>query len=97
MIKVTFKKPQEMLFHLGKDNRFITNQLDYRFLSRSDTLILYAMDELRMIKSIQFGCESEMVPKREDILKKLGISKKQDELNQIEWSKSIEHVKPTDL
>lgn len=40
---------------------------------------------MSQIKSITFGCPSELVPSREEVLTQLGITKEQDEANQKEW------------
>jgi len=64
----------------------ISNQTFDLFLDR---IVSYSGKKFftSKIKSVTFGCPSELVPDRSEILKQLGISQQEDEQNQIKWSK----------
>lgn len=89
MIKIEFKEVMPTI--LDGD---ISNQTFDLFLDR---IVSYSGNKFftSKIKSVTFGCPSELVPSRESVLKQLGITKVQDDAFQAKYS--IEHVKPTDL
>ena len=80
MIKIEFKEATRMAvkeYHPVCTVKSIYKLNEY--LSKSYMILT--------IKSVSFGCASELVPSRSEVLTQLGITKEQDEANQIEWSK----------
>jgi len=79
MIKIEFKEAMPTI--LEGD---ISNQTFDLFLDR---IVSYSGKKFftSKIKSVTFGCPSELVPDRSEILKQLGISQQEDELFQEQY------------
>jgi len=93
MIKIEFKEAQR---HILDGNGIISTyskDMYFEYPNIKTRLIRKWFDD--SINSVSFGCASELVPSRSEVLNQLGISKEQDDSMQLKHS--IEHFKATDL
>jgi len=76
MIKIEFKEAQT-----GIDNVKCLFY-DHKKGSVGD----WYRDDHNLIDSVTFGCPSQLVPSRTEVLKQLGITKEQDDYIQLKYS-----------
>jgi len=69
MIKIEFKKAQQLISYLTDEVVGVKTMFP---------CVGYAPKSIN-IESVTFGCPSELVPSRDEVLQQLGIPKEQDE------------------
>jgi len=82
MIKIEFKEAQYYPNSQGLHSDRVFDVQD-----DNTPMIVFSLwkDHIELVKSVSFGCPSELVPSRSEILKQLGITEEEDELFQQQY------------